>query len=196
MLANINAEEDNDAYVADLKRSHTADDSPSKIPIFASAPLSYYTWLHPKAAMNGQCPVFYLLFTCLAALPGEAFFQGARQEYLSNDISRHLANIFRLDNDYGSVARDHAEGNLNSLNFPEFHEAREEEQDIERLKETLLFIADHERESLSHAMEKLTAEMKSSAHGGNKMATIKVYVDAILLYGQMYRAKDLSSPLR
>ena len=39
---------------------------------------------------------------------------------MAQDVARRLSTMCRMYNDYGSVARDRAEGNLNSLNFPEF----------------------------------------------------------------------------
>ncbi|KAF7909636.1 uncharacterized protein EAF01_003354 [Botrytis porri] len=43
----------------------------------------------------------------------------ALTKYLATELGRHLAVMCRMYNDYDSLARDKAEKNLNSVNFPE-----------------------------------------------------------------------------
>ena len=58
-------------------------------------------------------------------------FVGAIQKYLAQVLVRHLAAMCRMYNDYGSIARDRAEQNDNSVNFPEFHgEAQNADKDV------------------------------------------------------------------
>ncbi|KAI2626608.1 hypothetical protein GGR54DRAFT_591656 [Hypoxylon sp. NC1633] len=56
-------------------------------------------------------------------------------------------------NDYGSVKRDKDEGNLNSINFPEFQSPSEstlsKQEDQEQLAKTeLMYLAEYERQKL------------------------------------------------
>ncbi|KAK8036506.1 hypothetical protein PG991_001643 [Apiospora marii] len=55
---------------------------------------------------------------CAANTEDESFPTG-RTKYLSAAACQHLAAMCRMYNDYGSVARDAAETNLNSVDFPE-----------------------------------------------------------------------------
>ena len=84
---------------------------------------------------------------------------------------RSLAAMCRQYNDYGSILRDRAEGNVNSVNFPEVHEvlpvkrinvrsADKGEGDHgraegESVKQALFEIAEFERECLNLTMAKL-----------------------------------------
>lgn len=63
----------------------------------------------------------------------------------------------RQYNDYGSIARDRAERNLDSINFSEFGASGGEVGvDVdERLKEELLWIAEYERECLRWVVRRL-----------------------------------------
>ena len=88
---------------------------------FLSPASSYYTWVHTTSADNTSCPFAFTFYTCLIApAPGIECFPTVEQQYVAQDVARRLAMLCRLYNDYGSVARDRAEGNLNSVDFPEF----------------------------------------------------------------------------
>ncbi|RYP56825.1 hypothetical protein DL771_011600 [Monosporascus sp. 5C6A] len=98
---------------------------------------------------------------------GTNLYGTARTAYMAEDVCRHLASLCRMYNDYGSVARDGDEGNLNSLNFPEFHTlpcpARgDDTEDMrERMKSELMWIAEYERRGLEMAMAQLADEVGS-----------------------------------
>lgn len=47
------------------------------------------------------------------------YFDRCQAQYYSASIARHLATMCRQYNDYGSIARDTEEANLNSLDFTE-----------------------------------------------------------------------------
>ncbi|KAM0805418.1 hypothetical protein BDR22DRAFT_969133 [Usnea florida] len=88
---------------------------------FLSPASSYYTWVHTTSADHTSCPFVFTFYTCLIApTPGIECFTTVEQQYVAQDVARRLSTMCRMYNDYGSVARDRAEGNLNSLNFPEF----------------------------------------------------------------------------
>lgn len=79
---------------------------------------------------------------------------GAMQKYLAQVLVRHLATMFRMYNDYGSIARDRVERNVNSVNFPEFHEeAQNADKEVseEGIKQSLFEIAEYEIECLGLA---------------------------------------------
>ena len=95
-------------------------------------------------------------------------------------------------NDYGSIGRDKAEGNLNSVNFPEFHvsgnrsvggNAEEVEKNV---KEELMWVAEYERRGLERAM----GEMEGLV-GDADMEKVRLFVDVTDLYGQIYVVRDI-----
>ncbi len=106
----------------------------------------------------------------------------------------------RQYNDYGSIARDRAEKNLNSVNFPEFHHNNvvkqegsvENQNDVreEAFKAALFEIADYERDCLLFAMQKLGEAVPK------QMGIWKTFVNVTDLYGQIYVARDIASRMR
>ena len=86
----------------------------------------------------------------------------ADEEYLAQDLCIHLGKMSRLYNDYGSIARDRTEVDLNSTNFPMFHS----DHSIDRMeterpahiadaiqKKTLLNLAEYERRQAQAALQ-------------------------------------------
>lgn len=97
-------------------------------------------------------------------------------------------------NDWGSVDRDRAEGNLSSVDFSEFQGTG-----IENSKAALFWLAEHEREGLERAFARLRgagldvgdwAERSSAAHS---LALLRLFIDVTELYGQIYVVKDIAS---
>jgi hypothetical protein len=81
---------------------------------------SYYDWVHTTGANDTSCPYSFNFFCCLISKRGVNCLSSAKQSYLGRELALHLATMCRQYNDYGSYSRDSAEGNLNSLDFPEF----------------------------------------------------------------------------
>ncbi|KAK3934391.1 hypothetical protein QBC46DRAFT_427605 [Diplogelasinospora grovesii] len=215
MLAHIDHEEDNSRFITQQSPSDSG-----AVAKFDSPRGTYYSWIRNTSADNTHSPFTFVFFSCLAAAAaaaaaasltgtsgplegGASFFQGVRQHYLSQAASRHLAHLCRGYNDLGSVARDRAEGNLNSLNFAEFHEAPgggggEEET----VKKDLFFIATYERECLEHVLAKLNAEVMCGGGGGGggdghwKVNALRTFVDTVDLYGQIYMARDITNRVK
>ncbi|KAK8038504.1 Copalyl diphosphate synthase [Apiospora rasikravindrae] len=179
---------------------------------------TYYAWVQEVGAKKIEAPWVFLVFCCLAASssPGEPFFVGARQNYLANALSQHLAAYCRQYNDYGSVVRDRDDGNLNSLDFPEFSGSGSDVQSLQpnpvatngggmaaaavsrdndaKKKADLLSIADYERECVDHVMGKLCEEMRRGGRKGDgKIKALNVYVDTGELYRQIYVVRDISN---
>lgn len=215
MLKHIEHNEDNarfaiQQYEQQLLHEDTINSSPkigTKLLPFSSPRGTYYSWVRTTSADNTHCPFTFLYFSCLAAPePGEPFFKGVRHHYLSNALCRHLANLCRQYNDYGSVARDQAESNVNSVNFPEFREPYElkgddssgdaKPRDEVAMKKGLFFIAEYERECLNHVIEKLNAEIRTSKQGIWKSNTLRSFIDTVDLYGQLYVARDITNRVK
>ncbi|TGJ88643.1 hypothetical protein E0Z10_g81 [Xylaria hypoxylon] len=190
ILAHIDHVEDNILFATE-QNSQLIDGSSSKttkVKAFGSSRGTYYSWVNTTGANDTHAPFTFQFFACLVApVAGEPLFCGVHQHYLSSGTSRHLSNLCRQYNDYGSVARDEAEKNLNSLNFPEFHEISTQEQgdicgggnDEHGMKQDLYFIAQYERQCLNHAMEALEAEIRPTHQGNWKIKALRVFIDTV-----------------
>ncbi|GAW15641.1 hypothetical protein ANO14919_050600 [Xylariales sp. No.14919] len=203
MLAHIDHEQDNRRLVAQQQKEMSKQSS--EILTFESARQAYYEWVQETSAKDTQSPSAFLLFCCLTAPTGEPFFVGARQNYLADALSQHLAALCRQYNDYGSARRDQAEGNLNSLNFPEFAQSVDRsQQDLAAsptkneatMKADLLFIAEYERGCVRNVSAILCEELQRSRGGDWKFKALKVFIEIVDLYGQMYVARDMSNRLQ
>ncbi len=187
--------------------------------VFASPRQTFYDWVHITGAESVGGPFSFAFLTCLlgaasaptqkAAEQADDCFGSARQKYLAQELSMHVAVMSRLCNDFGSMERDRIEANINSINFPEFHnstnrsasdteEAAAEHE--ERLKEDLLELAIHERHSADVAAERLLKELDEykGKEGGirkkkEKMDAVRLFIGVAKLYADLYVARDLSN---
>ncbi|OTB17444.1 hypothetical protein K445DRAFT_310851 [Daldinia sp. EC12] len=155
---------------------------------------TFHNWVHSTSADHTSCPFSFVFFQCLLfPIHGDVAGRSAKTAYLVEDACRHLASLCRMYNDYGSLARDTDESNLNSLNFPEFAGfAKNEEQ---QAKAQLMNIAEYERRCLDVALSELENEILGG-NGGSKgkwMGAIKLFVNVTDLYGQIYVVKDIAT---
>ena len=162
---------------------------------FDHPPTNYFTWVHTGAADSVGAPLAFALVVCLlgAQNGGKPCFLGVQEKYLAQDLCRHFSIFSRLLNDFGSIMRDGDENNLNSVNFPEFHEAiaLDEGVDSEKreigIKTSLLQLADYERELMDRTMVRLEG---MSATKTSKV--VRWFVNATDLWGQLSVQRDLS----
>lgn len=173
---------------------------------------TYSRWLHSTGEDDTSCPFAFLFFMCLIGKPGqEACFDGPQARYVSQSLARHLAAMCRMHNDYGSAARDAEEGNLNSLDFDEFHatlldsrvEALPAADDVAAgaslkrstmrtsasSKDDLMAIAEFERAAMELSLEHLSQIVASHA----SLQSLKVFIDVTDTFGQIYVQKDIAS---
>ncbi|TGO43437.1 hypothetical protein BHYA_0001g00670 [Botrytis hyacinthi] len=105
----------------------------------------------------------------------------------------------RMYNDYGSLARDKAEKNLNSVNFPEFEkcagssmsfDATENQTtaELQERKSALMEMAEYERECLLIVKARLRPLVDEKVRG-----VLDVFVNVTDLYGQIYVARDIAT---
>ena len=176
---------------------------------------SFRAWLYQTAAVHTSCPYSFVLYLALASAGGAPpLLRTLRQHYVAEDLCGHLARMCRLYNDYGSLKRDITEGNLNCVNFPEFHVAASEGWgplstsptvaeatkkngagsgsivEGARLKEQLMELADWERKGMERAMEELERDPNIDPR---LTGLLKVFVTVTDLFGQVYVVKDLAS---
>ena len=166
---------------------------------------SFYRWLHTTSSDHIAAPFCFYYMTCLlgADLTTKASqdcFLTATEKYLAAETCHHLACMCRMYNDAGSWSRDHDEGNLNCIHFPDFatknggHAAK---------KAALLRIAQNERRRWQRSANELRDEMvctaadpTSARFAARKMCLISMFCDVTDLYGQLYVLRDLSSAIQ
>ncbi|KHN93735.1 terpene synthase family protein [Metarhizium album ARSEF 1941] len=153
---------------------------------------SYFRWVHTVSSDHTACPYSFAFAGCLlsAQLGGVESFPSTRAKYLATAACQHLATMCRMYNDYGSVARDEAECNLNSVDFPEF--ANDSGADLESRKKTLYELAQYERDWFEDAMSRLGTEMRHVGRS-RQLEVWSMFCDVTDLYGQIYVVKDIAS---
>ncbi|OJJ87164.1 uncharacterized protein ASPGLDRAFT_80046 [Aspergillus glaucus CBS 516.65] len=178
ILAHITHAEDNARF---LSQSIAADRTTQ----FATPCSYYYSWLLDRqirwAGIQGSPP----------------------ERYLAEDMCRHLATMCRQYNDYGSIVRDRAEKNLNSVIFPEFCEEGAEKKAganlktvarvEQKLKDNLMWVAEYERECCVTALGRLENETRLDTR---TKRIPRMFVDVVDSYGQIYVARDIASRMR
>ncbi|KAI1373133.1 Ent-kaurene synthase [Hypoxylon crocopeplum] len=152
---------------------------------------TFYNWVRSTSADHTSCPFSFVFFNCLiSSTHGDILGRRAKTAYLVEDACRHLASLCRMYNDYGSLARDRDETNLNSVNFPEFAT-----EGAEAAKAELMSIAEYERRGLDVALGELEGELLES--GGTRwMDAVRLFVNVTDLYGQIYVVKDIATRMK
>ena len=209
LLSHITQTEDNARFSAQEPQSQ------STIAVFVSAQKPFYEWAHTTGADSVSCPFSFAFFTCLlgSSLSSSPYradcFSSIHETYLARDLCNHLAVMSRLYNDFGSLARDRAEANVNSTNFPEFHGTTSHGYSIPngeerpamkeaQLKADLLTLARHERESADSVGHRLIEKLRvsGSSRGRSKADGITLFMGVTALYADMYVARDLSNHIQ
>ena len=148
----------------------------------------FIRWLHTIAAPSVSAP---FSFTFLACLTGGLSTPTAR--YLAVDFGARVANMSRMYNDLGSVARDRAEGNVNCVDFAELDEGR----GVETAKRRLLELARYERDAASWVGTRLMGELRlgRGKDGRRKADAVRLFLGVAELYADLYEMRDLSNRL-
>ena len=192
----------------------------SRTKVFASPKTSFYNWAHSTGADSISCPFSFAFLTCLLGATSTHSlsplqqvaadcFGSVGQKYLAEDFCSHLAVMSRLYNDFGSIVRDNLEGNINSVNFPEFHAYTVDPDtngsvitgpsEEERLKGDLLKLAECERQNADLALIKLLSDIEKESSQGTtarkreKSNSIRLYAGVAKLYADIYVLRDLSN---
>ncbi|RYC57816.1 hypothetical protein CHU98_g8400 [Xylaria longipes] len=152
---------------------------------------TFYNWVRSTSADHTSCPFSFVFFICLVSRHRERTFATSKVAYVAEDFCRHLASMCRMYNDYGSIARDSDEANLNSVNFPEFRNPKSEQCP----RDELMWIAEYERRGVETALEHLRRELEEV--GQKKVAgAINLFCNVTDLYGQIYVQRDLGVRLK
>jgi hypothetical protein len=207
LLAHLTHCADNAVFASQLQPQ-----SPAGTPTFTTD-TTYWEWVRTTSAVHTSCPYSWAWLTCRlaggrsrgGAAAAKEPFPTVAMKYWAQDMAAHLATMCRMYNDYGSLARDLAEQNLNSMNFPEFEnccepvrkrrrvdpDLRAADADARARKAALLELAEFERASVAAARDRLMPLVTSRVSD-----VIGVFVDVTDLYGQIYVARDIASRMR
>jgi hypothetical protein len=161
----------------------------SSVP-FGTPNSSYYAWVQSTSSDHTSCPFAFAFVNCLLSKNGTDFFATAEEKYVGEDLCRQLAVTCRQYNDYGSVPRDRAEKNLNSINFPEFFSRPQVKDDD--LKNELYRIAMFEKRKLDMSITMLEDLCRERGRGRVAEA-VKMFVNVTDSYGQIYMIRDIAS---
>ncbi|KAL9051002.1 MAG: hypothetical protein Q9162_006297 [Coniocarpon cinnabarinum] len=174
----------------------------SELTVFRESEYDFRAWLDNVFAIHTSCPYSFKTYFAFVDMERTSpVLETARHKHVITDVCTHLSRMCRLYNDNGSLARDMIEGNLNCVNFPEFHDGvaglrtgadstAEMKTDEERLKAQLMELASWERKCLENAMVQLDTMEETSKE---LMGSLKVFVAVTDLFGQVYVVQDLAS---
>lgn len=172
-----------------------------------TASRTFYSWVRSTSAEHTSCPCAFVFFNCLvgSSTPQGSSFDlyghSPRTAYVAEDLCRHLASMCRMYNDYASVSRDRAEGNLNSLDFADFHHSGEEssrfDADVDAGKTQLMWIAEYERRGMEAAMTRLEEEVGGDNRLGREVLdAVRLFISVTDLYGKIYVIRDLTNRVK
>ncbi|KAH9884983.1 Ent-kaurene synthase [Xylariomycetidae sp. FL2044] len=201
LLAQIQHVQDNISFYAQLERNSirlvsgltgTPDSTGQRrLHQFDEAEYSFHKWVTGVSADDTSCPFSFVFFQCQIFSQQSSHsitHTNAKAAYLTEDLCRHLATMCRMYNDWGSLARDHDEVNLNSVNFPEFGGGK-----LELAKDKLMDIAQYERHLLEVALDHLQRDIGSREP--KWIGALRLFVSVTDLYGQIYVLKDVGTRL-
>lgn len=164
----------------------------------ATKPWTYFDWVHSTPADNTTAKFSFVFYLCLVlGERGDKLLGNSDKSkpsyfprYVAEDMCVHLAAMCRQQNDYGSLARDRAEGNLQSADFSDLylgHVDADGGKDV-HAKNMLLDVAAYEHACVENAMKELGKYLDQGV-----MDSIRVFVEVTDLYGQIYIVKDLNT---
>ncbi|KAF2223849.1 copalyldiphosphate/kaurene synthase [Elsinoe ampelina] len=147
---------------------------------------------------------FMLCLISSSIVDGGEVFRTAEEKYLAAAAARHLTTMCRIYNDYGSLARDTAEHNVNSMHYPEFRQTTASGHDPTKAKKkALLSLGEYEQDFLRDTLDRLEKFVATPTPGGRVESKrlrgfrlFRYFCDVTDLYDQLYVLKDLSSSLR
>ncbi|KAK2594823.1 hypothetical protein QQS21_007451 [Conoideocrella luteorostrata] len=166
---------------------------------------TFFNWVRTTSADHISCPYSFAFISCFMGSTltpqggGKDCFPSAGEKYLGNAVCRHLSTMCRMYNDLGSTERDLSEGNLNSIDFPEFKSY----QDMKGKQRALLTLADYERQAYMDALARLDKvrlefvdegmAAEAARLSSRRMAIWSMFCEEVDLYGQVYVVRDISS---
>lgn len=150
---------------------------------------SFYNWVRTTGASHCGGPLLCVFLRCLVR-ESRHRSRSAEEEFLFQDLWTHLGIKGRLENDRGSLRRDHKEKNLNSLDFPEFEQQRSTGPGPNS-QDQLTAILAYERRCCELAFGAL---QEASDRGGKdtELQALRFFYFLSDLYNDIYTVRDIS----
>ncbi|KAM7197579.1 ent-kaurene synthase [Rhypophila sp. PSN 637] len=172
---------------------------------------SFFRWVRTTSADHTSATYTFYFWACLLSSwvdnsqAQKDCFESTLEKYYAAATCQHMATLCRMYNDLGSISRDRDEGNLNSVDFPEFDNDNKDSAldaataNINRKRDELFQLAQYERSCLEDAFSRL-ARCEASTGTRNrrkerKMDILRLLWNVTDLWGQMYVLRDLGSRL-
>lgn len=157
---------------------------------------SLFEWVHMTGGDHlAACAPMYFTSAWISqhTCDGAEAFPTPAEKYFLKAVERHVSAASRMQNDFGSCARDLDEGNVNCAFFPEF--ANTASRGTSAQKKALWAMAKFEEDCFWRAM----AAFEQAVYDGTpdarqaerKLRVIKFFVDVADLYNQVYVARDM-----
>ncbi|KAL8761591.1 MAG: hypothetical protein Q9184_002299 [Pyrenodesmia sp. 2 TL-2023] len=159
------------------------------VSVFKRPKSTFFAWIKGTSSVHTSCPYAFAFATCLLNSKG-GLFRTSVDRYIGQAACGHLATMCRMYNDYGSLARDRSEMNLNCLNFPEFHSG-DKPKGAEVLKQELYQLAEYERDCLVLAVKRLKTESHEEL-----VRFVQTFINVTDMYGQIYIERDIASRMK
>lgn len=163
----------------------------------AIKPWTYFDWVHSTPAEHTTAKFSFVFYLCLVLGESSDKLLGNRKNkvsyfprYVAEDMCVHLAAMCRQQNDYGSLARDRAEANLQSADFSDLYlgGVNTDGHKDAHAKKMLLDVAAYERSCVENAMTELGKYVEQGV-----MDAVRVFIEVTDLYGQIYIVRDLTA---
>lgn len=143
---------------------------------------SFYTWLHTSAVHDVKSAVVSKSLICKIGNNGGDVFTTAQEKYLAEKLWQQIAIEGRLWNDLGSIDRDRAASNLNSVDFPEFSSPQSLRVDGD-VRTQLTRLAEYEHKCTLLCLNDLTQILENS--GRRSIAQyLKMYYRCCEIYAE------------
>jgi hypothetical protein len=146
-------------------------------------------WLNKISGPHaGAGPALAFLLCAIGSESGAECFNSPKANYMIDDLTRRLSILSRVYNDFGSVQRDQDEGNVNCLDFSEFHNDDKDPAPCPDASAAhqLLDIARYEKA----CVDRLINEDLAGVVSEDMLGKLRVFCNAVEIYGQLYVLKD------
>ncbi|KID93759.1 terpene synthase family protein, partial [Metarhizium majus ARSEF 297] len=166
---------------------------------------SLFQWIQSTSSHHTGGRLAFSFFLCLIGSgKGTDTLPSPQAKYLGEELCSRLAALSRLENDYGSLDRDRAEGNLNSVDFLIRSQQAATNDHVNSIngdkssattatnstlataKKHLLRLAEYERRSIRRLLYDDLQPLLSP----KTFQALKVFATAVDVFGQMYVQKD------
>jgi hypothetical protein len=153
---------------------------------YDAPPSPYIRWVRTTASDHLSSQSAFAFMVCLLGSRSH-YFPNSEISYIAQDCCSRTSAICRMYNDYGTLARDRTERNLNSVCFPEFD--GEQKTDTELQKE-LLKLSMYEQKLLDLSVQQL--ERLCGTRHRRIYHMTKLFYNASRVYNEIYESRDIS----